>query len=106
MSSDPSDGEGPHHDPALGPLPPSPPPGFEDNFPEYDAVPANLGPLIPAFIPIKRAEDQEPSHQAAHRDDPAEFLFTANRNFGLATSERAKRKNVKFNVRDLFCSSE
>ena len=68
------------------------PPLFDEDFPEYDAVPNNLGPLIPGFIPIQRSQTQQ---SETDPEDPAEFLFTANLGFGLPTSQRSKRKHGK-----------
>ena len=67
-----------------------PPPGslpIDEEFQEYDAVPPNLGPLIPAFIPIQRIEERN--------EQPAEFLFNANKGFGQTTAARQRRKNAK-----------
>ena len=80
--------------PVAPPLLPTP-----DDFPEYDAVPANLGPLIPGFIPVRQTLQPTASHPLlvprAGKEDPSQFLFTANRGFGLPTSDRLKRKNEK-----------
>ena len=77
------------------PSPVAPPilPIEPDDFPEYDAVPANLGPLIP----IRQTLQSSVSHPLLlpRKEDPSQFLFTANRGFGLPTSERIKRKNEK-----------
>ena len=66
-------------------LPPLPPPVGPDDFPEYDAVP-----LIPVPVPgfLRPAA-------TARTEDPSEFLFTANRGFGLPTSQRLRRKDEK-----------
>ena len=95
--------------PSLSPFTPvllQPPPGavplppaavLPDDFPEYDAVPDNLAPLIPTFIPIKRLEQQQQQQQPEEKqsENPTEFLFTANKGFGLPTSQRLKRKSRK-----------
>ena len=80
--------------PPLPPLPPLPPPVAPDDFPEYDAVPASLGPLIPGpgLAPVRQSL---PPVATPRTEDPAVFLFTANRGFGLPTSQRLKRKNEK-----------
>ena len=76
----------------LPPVPPINPPGsFDEDFPEYDAVPANLGPLIPGFIPIQR-NSIPTSDSSSSGDLPSDFLFNANLGFGLPTSDRGVRK--------------
>ena len=79
--------------PGLPLLPPSSPPGsFDEDFPEYDAVPSNLGPLIPGFIPIQRNSIQLSENSSG--DVPSDFLFNANLGFGLPTSERVRKRNT------------
>ena len=78
----------------LPPLPPNNPPGnLDEDFPEYDAVPANLGPLIPGFIPIQRNSIQV-LESPSSSDAPSDFLFNANLGFGLPTSDRVRKRNT------------
>ena len=67
---------------------------MDEDFLEYDAVPANLGPLIPGFIPIQRTSSQMSESSSGNGEAPSEFLFNANLGFGLATSERARKRNA------------
>jgi len=110
---------------SLSPLPPLPPAfpqyddyGNPDNFPEYDAVPPNLLSLIPSFIPLRLTQrgrnnqnsqlsrtisgtklDSKAQQPRISINKPNEtgskFLFTSNRDLGVLTAQRLKRKNVK-----------